>query len=255
MLLPDDVEDDNPRSHSPFKGVAGKQTFFERADNEKEYSQDDMSLKDQRNYENFKFHEEPYVPVAVAQNHINLMENDMRRMKDSYAKNMKDLESGYIRVEEKTRDIYQRTLKAWKDKARNKIKQFQDALKKSIDERNDIETNLKERLRKQRIEKERLEKEKAFLLTENEAGKEEIQEKARLLEEIKNTYAIELKDKEQEIDQREEKIEKLKDEQGKAQEAIQEDRIKLEDDFKTQLANLKKQLEDETAEKEKFEEK
>ena len=48
-------------------------------------------------------------------------------------------------------------------------------MKKSIDERNEIESNLKERLRKQRIEKERLEKEKAFLLGENEIGKEQIQ--------------------------------------------------------------------------------
>ena len=247
MSLLEEDNDNVPRSHSPFKGVAGKQTFFERADNEKEYSQDDMSLKDQRNYENFKFEEESYVPVAVAQKHISLMENDMRRMKDNYGKTMKDLEAGYIRLEEKTRDIYNRTLSAWREKAKIKIKQFQDALKKAIDERNEIETNLKERLRKQRIEKERLEKEKIFLLSENEAGKEEIQNRGKLLEDIKNTYTGEINEKDQAIDQREEQIEKLKDEQKQLQEKFEEDKQALEQDLTVQLADLKKQLEAEVA--------
>lgn len=66
MSLTGLVYEEPSRSHSPFKGVAGKQTFFERPENEKEGSQDDMSLKDQRNYSNFEFSEETYVPVAVA---------------------------------------------------------------------------------------------------------------------------------------------------------------------------------------------
>lgn len=255
MLLAGDLDDDQARSHSPFKGVAGKQTFFEQPDNEKEYSQDDMSLKNQRNYDNFHFDEEPYVPVAVAQKHISLMEADMRRMKDNYGKTMKDLEAGYIRLEEKTRDIYKRTLGAWRGKAKTKIRQFQDALKKSIDERNEIETNLKERLRKQRIEKERLEKEKAFLLSENQVGKEQIQEKARLLDEIKASYTHEITDKEQVIDQREEQINKLKDEHDQEKIKFEQEKEELAEEHKNEISEIKKQLDDEITKKEELEEK
>jgi chromosome segregation ATPase len=254
MLLDAGIEDDMPRSHSPFKGVAGKQTFFEQPDNEKEYSQDDMSLKNQRNYENFQFDEEPYVPVAVAQKHISLMEADMRRMKDNYSKTMVDLEAGYIRLEEKTRDIYKRTLGAWRGRAKDKIKQFQDALKKSIDERNEIESNLKERLRKQRIEKERLEKEKAFLLGENEIGKEQIQKKARLLDEIKATYTTEITDRDKVIDQRDEQIIVLRDEHEQARARLEDEKIQLSDEHKIQLAEIKKQLDNETTKNEELEE-
>lgn len=255
MLLAGDLDDDQARSHSPFKGVAGKQTFFEQPDNEKEYSQDDMSLKNKRNYDNFQFDEEPYVPVAVAQKHISLMEADMRRMKDNYGKTMKDLEAGYIRLEEKTRDIYKRTLGAWRGKAKTKIRQFQDALKKSIDERNEIETNLKERLRKQRIEKERLEKEKAFLLSENQVGKEQIQEKARLLDEIKASYTHEITDKEQVIDQREEQINKLKDEHDQEKIKFEQEKEELAEEHKNEISEIKKQLDDEITKKEELEEK
>lgn len=242
MLL-SGVVDEPSRSHSPFKGVAGKQTFFERADNEKEYSQDDMSLKDERDYTNFQFGEEPYVPVAVAKKHISLMEADMRRMKDNYGKTMHDLEAGYIRLEEKTREIYKRTLAAWRNKAKTKIKQFQDALKKSIHERNDIETNLKERLRKLRLEKERVDKEKSFLVGENQAGKEEIQEKARLLDDIKNTYENEIKDKDGVIDNREEQIENLKDEQEKLKARYEQEKEELNQEHQKQLAEVKEKLE------------
>lgn len=255
MSLLDVVQDDVPRSHSPFKGVAGKQTFFERADNEKEYSQDDMSLKDQRPYETLKFEEEPYVPVAVAQKHICLMENDMRRMKDNYSKTMKDLEVGFVKHEEKTREIYNRTLSAWKTKARNKIKQFQVALKKAIDERNEIEKTYKERNKKQRIENERLEKEKIFLISENEAGQEEIQAKAQLLEEIKDSYKNEISEKDKIIDERETQIEKLKDEQTEVQAKFEEEKQHLGDDLSAQLAEMTKKFEEETAKREEFEEK
>mmetsp|Transcript_1444 Transcript_1444/g.1665 ORF Transcript_1444/g.1665 Transcript_1444/m.1665 type:complete len:130 (+) Transcript_1444:27-416(+) len=129
MLLSQEDDSVQSKSYSPFRGVAGKQTFFERPDNEKEYSQDDMSMKDGRDYKNFQFGEEPYVPVAVAKKHISLMEADMRRMKENYGKTMKDLESGYLKLEETTRQIYKRTLGVWRNKAKNKIKQFQDALK------------------------------------------------------------------------------------------------------------------------------
>jgi chromosome segregation ATPase len=254
MLLDAGIEDDLPRSHSPFKGVAGKQTFFEQPDNEKEYSQDDMSLKNQRNYENFQFDEEPYVPVAVAQKHISLMEADMRRMKDNYSKTMVDLEAGYIRLEEKTRDIYKRTLGAWRGRAKDKIKQFQDALKKSIDERNEIENNLKERLRKQRIEKERLEKERAFLLGENEIGKEQIQKKAKLLDEIKATYTNEITDRDNVIDQRDEQIIILRDEHEQARVRLENEKTHLSDEHKVQLAVIKKELDTETAKNEELEE-
>lgn len=254
MLLAGDLDDDLARSHSPFKGVAGKQTFFEQPDNEKEYSQDDMSLKNQRNYENFQFDEEPYVPVAVAQKHISLMEADMRRMKDNYGKTMKDLEAGYIRLEEKTRDIYKRTLGAWRGKAKTKIRQFQDALKKSIDERNEIEVNLKERLRKQRIEKERLEKEKAFLLSENQVGKDQIQEKARLLDEIKASYTHEITDKEQVIDQREEQINILKDEHEQEKVKFEQEKEQITEEHKNEISEIKKLLDDEITKKEEIEE-
>lgn len=255
MLLSGVEGEDISKSHSPFRGVAGKQTFFERPDNEKEYSQDDMSLKDQRNYKNFEFSEEPYVPVAVAKQHISLMEADMRRMKDNYGKTMKDLEAGYLRLEEKNREIYKRTLGAWRNKAKNKIKQFQDALKKSISERNEIETNLKERLRKIRIEKERLEKERAFLLSENRAGKDEIKEKAKLLEEIKNTYQLEIKDKEGEIDTREEQIEKLKDEQEQMRQQHEAEKEALSEELRNQLVEIQQKLDAETARREELEEK
>jgi chromosome segregation ATPase len=253
MLL-SGVEDDPSKSHSPFRGVAGKQTFFERPDNEKEFSQDDMSLKDQRDYNNFQFGEEPYVPVAVAKKHISLMEADMRRMKDNYGNTMKDLESGYLRLEEKNREIYKRTLGAWRNKAKNKIKQFQDALKKSIDERNEIETNLKERIKKLRIEKDRFEKEKAFLLGENQAGKDEIQEKAKLLDEIKNSYQLEIKDKEDAIDQREGQIDKMKDEQEELRTKIEAEKEALSEDLKNQLTETKELLEKEASKREELEE-
>lgn len=255
MSLPGLVYEEPSRSHSPFKGVAGKQTFFERPDNEKEYSQDDMSLKDQRHYANFEFGEEAYVPVAVAKKHISLMEADMRRMKDNYGRTMKDLEVGYIKLEEKTREIYKRTLGAWRNKAKNKIKQFQDALRKAIDERNDIETNLKERLRKLRIEKERLEKEKVFLIGENQAGKDEIQEKAKLLEDIKNTYTQEIKEKEEAIDKREEQIEKIKDEQEEVKVKYDQEKEELINQYKKELEEVKLKLEEETAKREEVEEK
>jgi DNA repair exonuclease SbcCD ATPase subunit len=233
--------------------VAGKQTFFERPDNEKEFSQDDMSLKDDRNYKNFQFGEEPYVPVAVAKKHISMMEADMRRMKENYGKTMKDLEAGYLKLEETTRQIYKRTLGVWKSKAKNKIKQFQEALKKAIQERNEIETNLKERLKKTRIERERLDKEKIFLLSENEAGREQIQEKARLLEEIKNTYKAEIKEKENIIDQREEQIEKMKDEQELIKAKIEAERQALVEQNQKDITEVKLKLENETSKREQLE--
>lgn len=183
------------------------------------------------------------------------MEADMRRMKDNYGKSMKDLEIGYLKLEEKTREIYKRTLGAWRNKAKNKIKQFQDALKKAIDERNEIETNLKERLRKLRIEKERIEKEKVFLLSENEAGKEEIQQKAKLLDEIKESYQIEIKDKEAAIDTREEQIEKLKDEHQEFMAKLQAEKDEINAQYQKQLAEIKQQLDAETAKREELEEK
>ena len=253
MLLSNDVESSKSKSHSPFRGVAGKQTFFERPDNEKEYSQDDMSLKDERNYKNFQFGEEPYVPVAVAKKHISMMEADMRRMKENYGKTMKDLEAGYLKLEETTRQIYKRTLGVWKNKAKNKIKQFQDALKKAIQERNEIETNLKERLKKTRIEKERLDKEKIFLLSENEAGREQIQEKARLLDEIKNTYQVEIKEKENIIDQREEQIEKMKDEQEQFKAKTENEKQALIEQNQKEIAEVKLKLENETSKREQLE--
>lgn len=255
MLLSAAADEGHSRSHSPFKGVAGKQTFFERPDNEKDYSQDDMSLKDQRNYSNFQFGEEQYVPVAVAKKHISLMEADMRRMKDNYGKTMKDLEAGYHRLEEKTREIYKRTLGVWRNKAKNKIKQFQDALKKAIEERNEIETNLKERLRKMRLEKERVEKEKIFLLSENSQRKEEIQEKAKLLEDIKQTYQIELKEKDENIDKREEVIDKMKDDHEQVKAKFEEEREALMAEHAKQLAEVKQKLEEETSKREEFEQK
>jgi len=245
MLLSGIVEHPS-RSHSPFKGVAGKQTFLEKPYNEKEYSQDDMSLKDERDYRNFKFSEEPYVPVAVAKKHISLMESDMRRMKENYGKTMKDLETGYLKLEEKTREIYKRTLSVWRNKAKNKIKQFQDALKKAIEERDEIEVTLKERIRKLRIEKDRLDKEKVFLLSENEAGREQIQEKAKLLEDIKSTYQIEIKEKEKVIDEREERIEKMKDEHEQDKIKLEDDKKKIIEENEKKISELKEKLEKET---------
>mmetsp|Transcript_6598 Transcript_6598/g.6167 ORF Transcript_6598/g.6167 Transcript_6598/m.6167 type:complete len:900 (+) Transcript_6598:235-2934(+) len=183
------------------------------------------------------------------------MENDMRRMKDNYNKTMKDLETGFIKHEEKTREIYNRTLNAWKTKAKNKIKQFQVALVKAIDERNEIEKTYKERNKKQRIENERLEKEKIFLISENEAGQEEIQAKAQLLEEIKDSYRNEISEKDKIIDERETQIEKLKDEQAEVQAKFEEEKQHLGDDLSTQLAEITKKLEEETTKREEFEEK
>lgn len=253
MLLSNDAESSKSKSHSPFRGVAGKQTFFEQPDNEKEYSQDDMSLKDERNYKNFQFGEEPYVPVAVAKKHISMMEADMRRMKENYGKTMKDLEAGYLKLEETTRQIYKRTLGVWKSKAKNKIKQFQEALKKAIQERNEIETNLKERLKKTRIEKERLDKEKIFLLSENEAGREQIEAKAKLLEEIKNTYQAEIKEKEKIIDQREEQIEKMKDEQEQIKVKAEGEKQAIIEQNQKDLAEYKTKLDNETSKREQLE--
>lgn len=254
MLLEGVVEEPS-RSHSPFKGVAGKQTFLEKPYNEKDYSQDDMSLKDERNYQNFQFSEEPYVPVAVAKHHISLMESDMRRMKENYGKTMKDLETGYLKLEVKTREIYKRTLSVWRNKAKNKIKQFQDALKRSVEERNEIEVNLKERIRKLRIEKDRLDKEKVFLLGENQTGKEEIQEKAQLLEEIKSSYQNEIKEKDDQIYEREDRIEKMKDERDQIENKNQEDKDELLAAHEEKLAELKSKLDEEAAKNEELQKK
>lgn len=255
MLLSGIVEERDARSHSPFKGVAGKQTFFEKPENEKDQYRDDMSLKDDRSMRGFNFNEEPYVPVAVAKRHINLMEQDMRRMKDNYGKTMKDLESGYMRLEEKSRERYKRTLSAWRNKAKNKIKQFQDALKKAISERDEIETTLKERLRKLRIEKERLEKEKIFLLTENQDRKEEIEANMVILDDIKNTYQIEMKDKDEAIDQREDQIEKLKDDYEESKAKLEEEKASILAEAKAKEDSLKVQLDEETELRKEYESK
>lgn len=106
-----------------------------------------------------------------------------------------------------------------------------------------------------RIEKERLEKEKVFLIGENQLGKDEIQEKAKLLEDIKNTYTQEIKEKEEAIDLREEQIEKIKDEQEDVRTKFDQEKEELINQYKKELVEVKQKLEEETAKREEIEEK
>lgn len=254
MLLQGVVEQPS-RSHSPFKGVAGKQTFLEKPYNEKDYSQDDMSIKDERRRFPEDFDREPYVPVAIAKKHISLMETDMRRMKENYGKTMKDLEQGYLKLEEKTREIYKRTLNTWRNKAKNKIKQFQDALKRAVEERDEIETTLKERIKKLRTEKERVDKEKLFLVTENQAGKEQIEEKAKLLDDIKQSYQNEIKEKDDIIDEREARIEKMKDEHEQVKTKFEEEKLAIVSEKDGKISEIKVKLEEEISQREELQRK
>lgn len=119
------------------------------------------------------------------------MKQDMNKMKEQYGDAMVNLENNFERVEEKSRERYETALNTWKSRATNKISEYQEALKISVDQRKEIEEVFKDKLVQLKIENERIEKEKEYLTTEND----EIKAKADVLEKVKATYAKEIEEK------------------------------------------------------------
>jgi len=91
------------------------------------------------------------------------------------------------------------------------------------------------------------------LLSENQAGRDEIQEKARMLEDIKNTYTSELKDKDEIIDKREELIEKWKEDTEQLKVKYEQEKQAIVEERTKEVLVVKEKLEAETVKREDFE--
>ena len=73
----------------------------------------------------------------------------------------------------------------WKDKAKQKLNTYKQALKNAIEDRNYTERVLKEKLEDEWLEREKVEKEKDFLFSEKKQGEEDLMSKQRALDDLR----------------------------------------------------------------------
>lgn len=96
------------------------------------------------------------------------MEQKMRRMKLTYNETIVQVETGYKKLEAKSWERYNRNMKDWRIKAKERLGMYKSSLKQAIEDREYVEQLLKEKLEEQKLKFEQLKQEKKFLQGEFE---------------------------------------------------------------------------------------
>ncbi|CDW82915.1 kinesin-like calmodulin-binding protein zwichel [Stylonychia lemnae] len=237
QTLSDQEDQEEEKQESSFE------SFHDRADDS---DSDDLNDSELGGMSHRQHSKRSFIPIEFAKNHIQKIEEDMKRMHDRHVVLMREMDENYKLIEKETQDYYLEFLQKWKDVAKSKITQYRKAIDLLYNEKDQIQKekdkaieNLNEKYLQLQREKEKILRDHINDIQlrddEREMMKKNYEDEIRKLERERQDLRYKVNDRDQKILEIERDMLRMKDDFKEKEDILEIENSKLRNEFELRI--------------------